>query len=209
MARSARTASWVAGRFSRDTASRERLSSARISIPSAPCPTAGHIWSNVKYEVICSVSTPAGERRLRPRPGRRSHLAQACAVACRDFPASPHTSDRDQCVQLRLPPRTAGGHTRPREEASQVTRPSREISTSRASSRGGTAPRISPSGCTVGKSFKLCTATSIARASTIGGKCQNEYSAFQHRQKRSRHFCSAGIGPPISFPRRGNGSSIL
>src|SRR2546425_517785 len=162
-ARSADTASALAGSCKGRSASRVDLSSARISMPSAPWPGAGITSSGsigVPFAPSPSRSRPAMARSAASRPSCRSTLRTRVGTLPRRGTTSRSGRRKRTCAtrrRLDVPTRVPA----PRSISDLPL-----TSASRGSWRSGTAPRASPGGSVVGRSLRECTATSMRPSSS-------------------------------------------
>ena len=161
-ARSAVTAARVSAWSSGAAAAKPALSG-RVSMASAPCPTAGHITSGGRISAMRS-SHPS-----RFSPAAASTMASYCPsrqLAQARIEVAAHGFDgevRPQLAQLRGAAQRTGAHLRALRAASASVQPTMA---SRGSSRGGTAASTRPAGSSVGRSFRLCTARSARPSSS-------------------------------------------
>ena len=165
IARSARTASCVRGSSSGMTACSILSSPSRVSMASAPWPTAGHISLTLKYCVTRSLSP----RRSSPAAAStsasyspRSSFRRRVSTLPRTGTASRSRRKARSCdCRRRLPV-----PTRDPDGSAESGLAPHDIKTSRGSARLGTAATPSPGGCSVGRSFRLWTARSISFAAS-------------------------------------------
>src|SRR6478736_8004133 len=158
--RSATTQARVSGSSSTDTAATTSSRSDRHSTARAPCPGAGSTWMG-------SITSVASSRRpRRARPARASTTASSAPVETNPI----RVSTFPRIGRISMPsPRAASwavrrGEPVPTTEpagSSPSVRRSRATSTSRLSSRTGTAATTSPGSGVVGRSLSECTATSM------------------------------------------------
>ena len=111
----------------------------------------------------CDPPSPAAAIRPPPARSRRIALRRACAAACRRCRADSRSPGRGPARAAA--PRAAANWCRLRSPRA-ARRAACPISASRGSSRSGIAASVRPAGSSVGMSFKLCTARSIAPASS-------------------------------------------
>ncbi len=142
---------------------RVAFSSVRHCTAMAPCPGAGRISSSSSHWQI----RPASPSRTTPAPARTvaSYSPDSTfLILVSTFPLmgritrSGRRASSWACLRVLLDPITA-----PPRSVERL-RPSREMRTSRASSRPRTAPTHSPSGSSTGRSLSECTAMSISRS---------------------------------------------
>src|SRR5579883_48882 len=140
-------------------------SSARVSIATTPCPTAGKNSSTGKMLLAASTSPS----RLRPAS------ASSVASTAPSFSLRRRVSTLPRIGTTSISLRNRFTRACRRSEAVPTTAPGasscrnlaeRPMKTSRGSSRGKTAVRTKPSGSTVGTSLAECTAKSIVRRSS-------------------------------------------
>ena len=136
----------------------------RVTIASAPCPTAG------RSRLSSKTSTTSARRPRRARPARASTSASnrpSCIRRIRvsTLPRASRTSRSGRAARTWACRRGLEVPTRAPRASSAKARRGWESRTSRGSSRGGTAAIARPSGIAEGTSFKLCTATSIRPSS--------------------------------------------
>ena len=164
-ARSARTATCVSPSSRRSRRARRAASSARHCTASAPWPGAGGItWASRISP--SSTATPSLRRPASARTAASYSPSRTLRSRVSTFPrisrviASRRRARRNAARRGLDVPTTA--------PSGSEARPPREVvtSTSRGSSRSGTAAINRPSRSAVGRSFRECTATSISRRSS-------------------------------------------
>ena len=138
---------------------RERRRRASASTARSPCPGAGvrDVHRRGAWSRPATARAAAGRRR--PAPARRPPRARACRAGCRRCPGSARSTGR--AGSRGAGPPAGGCPSRPGRPTGRASRPpAGPISTSRGSSRGGTATIASPSGISPGRSLAEWTARS-------------------------------------------------
>ena len=188
-ARSASTAARVAGRRAAASSATRSASSLRHSTASAPCPGAGQHLERVEHLGDLVERGRGGPVRRGRARRRRTRRSRPCRSGCRRCRGCRRSRGRGRAPASWAARRGEPVPTRLPTGSSPRVRPSRATTTSRGSSRVGTAARVMPSAGAVGRSLSEWTATSTSPRSSASRRALTKTPVPPIDGQRGRRWC--------------------